>query len=118
VLPQAKKQFWTIVVSRFSNQTIISKLWITERVYRWLGAKKDNISLNTQLLAMSMYFTYKGPIVSLDQVVTKKCNFFDFDISTNRFPSELHTLLLTKIDESLIIITCFQIQSVMFQFDF
>jgi hypothetical protein len=60
---------------RFSNQIIISKLHTTKRVYRWLGAKKDNISLNTQqLLAMSKYFTYKGPIVSLDQVVTKKCN--------------------------------------------
>ncbi len=60
---------------RFSNQIIISKLQTTERVYKWLGAKKDNISLNTQqLLAMSKYFTYKGPTVSLDQVVTKKCN--------------------------------------------
>jgi hypothetical protein len=62
-------------MSRFSNQTIISKLRTSERVYRWLGAKKDNISFNTQQqLAMSMYTTYKGPIVSLDQVVTKKCN--------------------------------------------
>jgi hypothetical protein len=68
---------------------------------------------------MSRYFTYKGPIVSLDQIVTKKNVILsNFDVSTNRFPSELHTLLLTKIVESLIKITCFQIQSVMFQFDF
>jgi hypothetical protein len=59
----------------FANQIIISKLWTIERVYRWLGVEKDNIYLNTQqLLAMSMYYTYKGPTVSLDQVVTKKCN--------------------------------------------
>jgi hypothetical protein len=32
--------------------------------------KKDNVSLNTQqLFAMPRYFTYKGPIVSLDQIV-------------------------------------------------
>jgi len=52
-----------------------SKLQTTERVYRWLSAKKDNISLNTQQqLSMSRYFTFKGPTVNLDQVVTKKCN--------------------------------------------
>jgi hypothetical protein len=69
-------------MSGFSNQTIISKLQTIisklqtiERVYRWLGAKKNNISPNTQqLLAMSVYSTYKGPTISLDQVVTKKCN--------------------------------------------
>jgi hypothetical protein len=58
-----------------SNQIIISKLWTTEKVYKWLGAEKDNISLRTQqLLAISRGFTYKGPIVNLDQVVTKKRN--------------------------------------------
>jgi hypothetical protein len=35
-----------------------------------MGAEKDNVSLNTQqLFAMPRYFTYKGPIVSLDQIV-------------------------------------------------
>jgi hypothetical protein len=59
----------------FSNQIIISKLQTTERVYRWLGAEKDNISLNTQqLLAMSRYSTYKGPTINLDRIITKKCN--------------------------------------------
>jgi hypothetical protein len=62
-------------MSGFSNQTIISKLQTTKRVYRCLGVEKDNISFNTQqLFAMSMYFTYKGPTINLDQVVTKKCN--------------------------------------------
>jgi hypothetical protein len=62
-------------MSRVSNQIIISKLQTTERVYRWLGAKKDNIFLNTQQLpAMFRYSTYNNPTVSLDQVVTKKCN--------------------------------------------
>jgi len=61
-------------MSGFSNQTIISKLRTTERVYRWMGAEKDNIFLNTQqLLTMPRYFTYKGPTISLHQVVTKKC---------------------------------------------
>jgi len=33
-----------------------------------MGAKKDNVSLNTQqLLAMPRYSAYKRPIVSLDQ---------------------------------------------------
>jgi len=60
---------------RFSNQIIISTLQTIERAYRWLGAKENNISLNTrQLLAMSKYFTYKGPTISLNQVVTKKYN--------------------------------------------
>jgi hypothetical protein len=72
----------------FSNQIIISKLQTIERVYRWLGVEKDNISLNTQQLAMCRYSTYKGPTISLNQVVTKKCVIlFDFDVSTNRFPS-------------------------------
>jgi hypothetical protein len=62
-------------MSRFSNQTIISKLPTIEIVYRWSGAEKDNISLNRQqIFAMSRYFTYKSPSVSLNQVVTKKCN--------------------------------------------
>jgi hypothetical protein len=62
-------------MSGFSNQTIISKLQTTERVYRWLGAEKYNIFLNTQqLLAMSMHSTYKCPTVCLDELVTKKCN--------------------------------------------
>jgi hypothetical protein len=57
-------------MSRFSKQTIISKLRTTERVYRQMGAEKDNISLNTQqLFAMPIYSTYKGPIISLDQIV-------------------------------------------------
>jgi len=78
-------QFW---MSGFSNQIIISKLQTIERVYRWLGVEKDNISLNTQQLAMCRYSTYKGPNISLNQVVTKKCVIlFDFDVSTNRFPS-------------------------------
>jgi hypothetical protein len=52
----------------FPKQTIISKLWTIERVYRWMGVEKDNVSLNTQqLLAMPGYSTYKRPIVSLDQ---------------------------------------------------
>jgi hypothetical protein len=60
---------------RFSNQTSISKLQTTERVYRWLGEKTSNISFNTQqLLAMSRYYTYKTLIVSLGEVVTKKCS--------------------------------------------
>jgi len=75
VLPRAKKHFWTIVDVEISNQIIISTLQTIERAYRWLGAKENNISLNTrQLLAMSKYFTYKGPTISLNQVVTKKCN--------------------------------------------
>ncbi len=70
-----QETLWTTWMLGFSNQTIISKLWTIERVYRWLGAEKDNISLNTQqLLAMSRYSTYRGPTVSLDQVVKKKCN--------------------------------------------
>jgi hypothetical protein len=49
---------------------IISKLWTSERVYRQMGAEKDNVSLNTQqLFTMPRYFTYKGPIVSLDQTI-------------------------------------------------
>jgi len=49
---------------------IISKLRTFERVYRRMGAEKDNVSLNTQqLFAMPKYFTNKGPIVSLDQTV-------------------------------------------------
>jgi hypothetical protein len=57
-------QLWML---GFSNQTIISKLLITERIYRWLGVEEDNISLNTQhLLAMSRYSTYEGPTVSLN----------------------------------------------------
>jgi hypothetical protein len=58
----------------FSNQTIISELRTTKRIYRWFGVEKENIPLKTQLLTMSRYSTYKGPTVSLDQVVTKKCN--------------------------------------------
>jgi hypothetical protein len=65
-------QLWMLKVS---NQIIISKLQTTEKVYRWLGAEKDNISLNTQQqLAMYRYSTYNSPIVSLDQVIIKKCN--------------------------------------------
>jgi hypothetical protein len=66
--------FGQVWMSRFSNQTIISKLQKTEKFYGWLGAEQDNISLNTQQLAMSKYSTYKGPTISLDQVITKKCN--------------------------------------------
>jgi hypothetical protein len=45
-----------------------------------MGAKKDNVSLNTQqLLTMPKYSTYKRPIVSLDQT-------FDIDVNTNRVP--------------------------------
>jgi hypothetical protein len=52
-----------------------SKLQTTEIIYRWLGVKINNIFLNTQqLFAMSRYSTYKGPTVSLDQVLIKKCN--------------------------------------------
>jgi hypothetical protein len=55
---------------RFSKQAILSKLWTTKRVYRWMGVEKDNISLNAQqLFAMPKYSTYKGPIISLDQIV-------------------------------------------------
>ncbi len=37
------KNVFRLWMSGFSNQNIISKLQITERVYRWLGTKKDNI---------------------------------------------------------------------------
>jgi hypothetical protein len=68
----------------FSNQTIISKLRTTERAYRWLGAEKENISLNTQqLFVMFMHSTYKGPTVSLDQLLPKNVILFDFDVTTN-----------------------------------
>jgi hypothetical protein len=61
------EQLW---MSRFSKQAIISKLRTIERIHRRMGAEKDNVSLNTQqLFAMPRYFTYKGPIVSLDQIV-------------------------------------------------
>jgi hypothetical protein len=53
-----KNTFGQLWMMGFSNQTIISKLWTIEKNYKWLGAKKDNISLNTQqLLAMSRYST-------------------------------------------------------------
>ncbi len=65
-----RNTFGQLWMSRFSKQTIISKLRTTERVYRQMGAEKDNISLNTQqLFAMPIYSTYKGPIISLDQIV-------------------------------------------------
>jgi hypothetical protein len=47
VLPWAKKHFWTTIDIGISNQTIHSKLRTTERVYRWWGVEKENISLNT-----------------------------------------------------------------------
>jgi hypothetical protein len=51
-----KNTFGQLWMLGFSNQIIISKLHTIERVYRWLGAKKDNISFNTQqLLAMSIH---------------------------------------------------------------
>jgi len=57
-------------MSRFPKQTIISKLRTIEGVYKQMGAKKNNVSLNTQQqLAMPMYSTYKGPIISLNQTV-------------------------------------------------
>jgi hypothetical protein len=50
---------------RFSSQTIISKLWTIERVYKWLDVEKDNISLNTQQPpTMSKYSTYQSPNIS------------------------------------------------------
>ncbi len=53
-----------------------------------MDVEKDNISLNTQqLFAMPRYCTYKGPIVSLDQVVIKNVILSNIDVNTNRIPS-------------------------------
>jgi len=67
---EPRNNFGQLWMLRFPKQIIISNLRTIERVYRWMGVEKDDVSLNTQqLLTMPRYSAYKRPIVHLDQTI-------------------------------------------------